>query len=60
MQCTFISYAQFFNGHHGHVGKAFHNRFSATPITIDEYLIDAIKYAHFNVLDLGLFYLCGC
>lgn len=54
MQRTCISYAQFFNRHHGHVGKVFQNRFSATPITTDEHLIDAIRYIHFNARDLGL------
>lgn len=54
MQRTCISYAQFFNGRHGHVGKVFQNRFSSTPITTDEHLIDAIRYIHFNALDLGL------
>ncbi len=53
MQRTCISYAQSFNGRHGHVGKVFQNRFSTTPITTEEHLIDAIRYIHFNALDAG-------
>lgn len=54
MQRTLISYAQFFNGRHGHVGKVFQNRFSSTSINTEAHLIDAVRYVHFNALDAGL------
>ena len=52
MQRTEISYAQYFNGRHGHVGKVFQNRFNAQPITSESHLLAAIRYIHRNPLDI--------
>ncbi len=49
--CT--SYAQYFNGRHGHVGKVFQKRFSSQPITSDEHLFATIRYIHANAEDAG-------
>ena len=42
------SYAQYFNGRHGHVGKVFQGRFSSSPIKSDAYLMSVIRYIHKN------------
>lgn len=47
------SYAQYYNGRHGHVGKVFQNRFNAQPIESESHLFAAIRYIHRNALDTG-------
>lgn len=53
MQRLSISYAQRFNGRHGHVGKVFQNRFRSQPIKSNEHLLSAIRYIHLNSRDAG-------
>ncbi len=48
MQRVGISYAQYFNGRHGHVGKVFQNRFSSKAIEIEDHLLATIRYIHRN------------
>ena len=48
MQRVGISYAQYFNGRHGHVGKVFQNRFSSQPIETSDHLLATIRYIHRN------------
>lgn len=48
MQRLGVSYAQYFNGRHGHVGKVFQNRFSSEAIEDDAYLKAVIRYIHRN------------
>lgn len=47
------SYAQYFNGRHGHVGPVFQGRFDSKPIMSDEHLLLAVKYIHKNPEDIG-------
>lgn len=47
------SYAQRFNGRHGHVGKVFQSRFSSTPIKTNEHILSCIRYIHRNAYDAG-------
>lgn len=54
MHRTQTSYAQRFNGRHGHVGKVFQGRFSSTPIKAESHLLAAIRYIHRNALDMGV------
>lgn len=53
MQRAQTSYAQHFNGRHGHVGKVFQSRFASTPIKTGAHLLAAIRYIHRNALDAG-------
>ncbi|WP_418743026.1 transposase, partial [Enorma massiliensis] len=48
MQRIGVSYAQYFNGRHGHVGKVFQNRFNAHPIMGETHLLATIRYIHRN------------
>ncbi len=54
MQRTLVSYAQYFNGRHGHVGKVFQNRFNSQPVKSEQHLLAAIRYVHRNALDSGV------
>ena len=54
MQCIGISYAQYFNGRHGHVGKVFQNRYSSEAIEADSHLLSAIRYIHRNAEEAGI------
>jgi len=47
------TYAQYFNGRHGHVGPVFQGRYSSDPIRTDEHLMMAVIYVHRNPKDLG-------
>lgn len=53
MQRIGVSYAQYFNGRHGHVGKVFQNRFNAHPIMGETHLLATIRYIHRNPLETG-------
>lgn len=53
MQRVGVSYAQYFNGRHGHVGKLFQNRFSSEPVESDAHLLMAIRYIHRNAEAAG-------
>lgn len=53
MQRLGTSYAQYYNGRHGHVGKVFQNRFNALPIESVSHLLATIRYIHRNALDTG-------
>lgn len=53
MQRLGTSYAQYFNGRHGHVGKVFQNRFSSQAVEADAHLLTAIRYIHRNAEDAG-------
>ena len=48
MQRLGTSYAQYFTGRHGHVGKVFQNRFSSEPVETEEHMLVAIRYIHRN------------
>lgn len=54
MQRVGVSYAQYFNGRHGHVGKVFQNRFSSEAIETDAHLLSAIRYIHRNAEAAGV------
>ncbi len=47
------SYAQYFNGKHGHVGPVFSQRYDCRPVKTDEHLFLAVRYIHCNPIDLG-------
>ena len=53
MQRTLTSYAQRYNGRHGHVGKVFQGRYASTAIEADSHLLAAIRYIHRNAFDAG-------
>lgn len=53
MQRVTISYAQYFNGRHGHVGKVFQNRFHSTDINSESHLLSVVRYIHRNALEAG-------
>ena len=48
MQRLGTSYAQYFNGRHGHVGTVFQNRFSSEPVETEGHMLAAIRYIHRN------------
>lgn len=52
MQRVSISYAQHFNGRHGHIGKLYQGRYRAQAITTNEHLLAAIRYIHLNCRDM--------
>lgn len=52
MQCTGVSYAQYFNGRHGHVGKVFQNRFNAQAVSDEAHAFATIRYIHRNPDDI--------
>lgn len=54
MQRTLISYAQYFNGRHGHVGKVFQNRFRSQAVLDDSHLLAAIRYHTPERMDAGI------
>ncbi len=54
MQRLGTSYAQYFNGRHGHVGKVFQNRFSSWAVETDAHLLTVIRYIHRNAEDAGV------
>ena len=54
MQRVGISYAQYFNGRHGHTGKLFQNRFSSAAIDYEEHLLAAVRYIHRNPETAGI------
>lgn len=54
MQRTGTSYAQRYNGRHGHVGKLLQNRFHSQPVVGEEHLLSAIRYIHLNCRDAGV------
>ena len=58
MQRTLVSYAQYFNGRHGHVGKVFQNRFSAQAVESEVHFLAAIRYIHRNAHEAGASNLC--
>ncbi len=53
MQRLGTSYAQYFNGRHGHVGKVFQNRYGAYPIEDETHLLTAVRYIHRNPCEAG-------
>ncbi|MCI8366618.1 MAG: transposase [Eggerthellaceae bacterium] len=53
MQRVGTSFAQYYNGRHGHVGSVFQNRYSCTPIESDSHLLLAIRYIHYNPVESG-------
>lgn len=53
MQRLDTTYAQYFNGRHGHIGPVFQARFDSRPINTDEHLISTVAYIHRNPKDLG-------
>jgi len=48
------SYAQYFNGRHGHVGPVFQGRFDSKPVCTEEHLLSAVCYIHKNPVDIGI------
>ena len=56
MPCRFLlsQYARYFNRKAGHVGHVFQERYSASPIEDDAYLIAAIRYLHANPAKAGI------
>ena len=55
MQRLGTSYAQYFNGRHGHVGRVFQNRFGSQPVQSDSHLRAVIRYIHAkNARDAGV------
>lgn len=54
MHLVMSCYATWYNRRHGHVGHVFQDRFSSAPILSDEYLLDAIRYVHFNPQKAGI------
>lgn len=48
------SYAQHFNGRHGHVGPVFQGRFASCPVESEAHLIETVRYIHLNPRDLGV------
>ncbi len=52
MQCTGVSYAQYYNGRHGHVGKVFQNRFNGQAVLSEAHLYATIRYIHRNPDDI--------
>lgn len=51
MQRLGTSYAQYFNGRHGHVGRVFQNRFGTYSVESDAHLLTAVRYIHRNPLE---------
>lgn len=54
MHLVMSCYASWYNRRHGHVGHVFQDRFSSAPISSEEYLLDAIRYVHFNPQKAGI------
>lgn len=54
MHLVMSCYATWYNRRHGHVGHVFQDRFSSAPISSEEYLLDAIRYVHFNPQKAGI------
>lgn len=54
MHLVMSCYATWYNRRHGHVGHVFQDRFSSTPISSEEHLLDAIRYVHFNPQKAGI------
>lgn len=54
MQALLTRYARYFNKTSGHVGHVFQERFSASPIESDAYLLEAVRYIHLNPEKGGL------
>lgn len=54
MHLVMSCYATCYNRRHGHVGHVFQDRFSSAPISSEEYLLDAIRYVHFNPQKAGI------
>lgn len=54
MQVLLSQYARYFNRKAGHVGHVFQERYSASPIEDDAYLIAAIRYLHANPAKAGI------
>lgn len=54
MHLVMSCYATWYNRRHGHVGHVFQDRFSSVPISSEEYLLDAIRYVHFNPQKAGI------
>lgn len=48
------SYAQRFNGRHGHVGPVFQGRFASTPVDGDAHFVECVRYIHLNPKAAGL------
>lgn len=48
------SYAQHFNGRHGHVGPVFQGRFTSHPVETEEHFLQTVRYIHLNPRDLGV------
>lgn len=57
MQRVETSYAQYFNGKHGHVGRVFQSRFYSMPIKSDSHLLSTIRYIHKNpeTIEVGMY-----
>ena len=47
------SYAQHFNGRHGHVGPVFQGRFASYPVETEEHFLQTVRYIHLNPRDFG-------
>lgn len=47
-------YAMYFNSRTAHVGHVFQDRFKSKPIETDEYLLQAVRYAHRNPEKAGI------
>ena len=54
MHLVMSCYATWYNRRHGHVGHVFQDRFSSASISSEEYLLDAIRYVHFNPQKAGI------
>lgn len=54
MRAQNTSYAQRFNGRHGHIGPVFQGRFSSIPIESEAHFLETIRYIHLNPQAAGL------
>ncbi len=54
MRSLGISHAQWFNGHHGHIGPVFQGRYSSSPIENDAHLLECVRYIHKNPATAGV------
>ena len=53
MQRLHTTYAQYFNGRHGHIGHVFQGRYDSNPVNTDEQLMLTVAYIHKNPKDIA-------
>lgn len=54
MRSLGTSYGRYYNGHHGHVGPVFQDRFHSFPVESDAYLLELARYIHLNPTRAGI------